>query len=419
VVQKQKDENVKAAESKDIKNQNTNISEDKNASNNPDLKKTSDTALNQQSKDTPKDKKKSSQKKNKSYSKGIFLIILLMIIGALGYGYDQNIYQFKNKTHALYNTYSSIILPDHKASSNQSDNVSADAFQDKLEQNNKVTDTPLTQGAAKDAPISSNELAKSIKTNSNIMDKQQKDNQDNNAVQQDRSAEQQDNNVVQEVSLQENNMEIAQPDNEGTQSNTTKSPTSSQLENQQIVAINAVQKAQSDRRQMLLENTNLFLTLVQKVNNGEAYLDALIDLKMAIKGKDVALPVLTDYAHAGFPTDMIIIDDTMKILKRLVILQSRKKSVNTFEDILSKFVIVTPVSAIQGFSGALNEIKKGVHNSDFGLVMDEINTLPVQQQKSFAEIKAHIENKNEIQSELFALNQALINVAFDKNQINQ
>jgi hypothetical protein len=155
-----------------------------------------------------------------------------------------------------------------------------------------------------------------------------------------------------------------------------------------------------------------FIILMNKLNIGDRYLNELIDLKTQIKNSKTSIPTLTEYASAGFPTDVIIISDGLKILKKLLILQSRKQSHNIFEKIINKFIIVTPTSKMSGFSGILFDIKKYLQDGDFEMVLKNIAQLTEQQQKSFSNFQLILKDKKNIQTEIKLLNDALIHDIF-------
>jgi hypothetical protein len=142
----------------------------------------------------------------------------------------------------------------------------------------------------------------------------------------------------------------------------------------------------------------------------------LITLKTQLKKSNILIPTLTEYASGGFPTDIIIVSDALKSLKRLAIMQSRQQPANTLENIIGKFMVITPTSNIKGFSGKLYDIKKALNDADFDTVLEGIKALSPQKQKTFNSLKIVIQDKKKVQTELNQLNDAIIDDIFTLNQ---
>jgi hypothetical protein len=149
-----------------------------------------------------------------------------------------------------------------------------------------------------------------------------------------------------------------------------------------------------------------------KLNSGEPYLENLINLRSKLKNSEISMSTLTEYASGGFPTDVIIISDTLEILNKLVILQARNESDNFFEKIINKFIIITPTSKINGLSGILFDIKKALNDSDFETVLNNIERLKPRQKKAFDAFVSILKDKKTIQTEIQLLNDVLINDIF-------
>ncbi|MFT6071706.1 MAG: flagellar basal body-associated protein FliL [Alphaproteobacteria bacterium] len=159
-----------------------------------------------------------------------------------------------------------------------------------------------------------------------------------------------------------------------------------------------------------------FNSLNNQFSNGDPYLEALITLKTQLKKSNILIPTLTEYASGGFPTDIIIVSDALKSLKRLAIMQSRQQPANTLENIIGKFMVITPTSNIKGFSGKLYDIKKALNDADFDTVLEGIKALSPQKQKTFNSLKIVIQDKKKVQTELNQLNDAIIDDIFTLNQ---
>ena len=175
---------------------------------------------------------------------------------------------------------------------------------------------------------------------------------------------------------------------------------------------NLIKKQHAQAKSMFKQ----FNSLNNQFSNGDPYFEALITLKTQLKKSNISIPTLTEYASGGFPTDIIIVSDALKSLKRLAIMQSRQQPANTLENIIGRFMVITPTSNIKGFSGKLYGIKKALNDADFDTVLEEIKTLSPQKQKTFNSLKIVIQDKKKVQTELNQLNDAIIDDIFTLNQ---
>lgn len=164
--------------------------------------------------------------------------------------------------------------------------------------------------------------------------------------------------------------------------------------------------------------SNLFLTLNKKLAYGDPYLDVLIDLKTQLKNQKIDTPTLTEYASGGFPTDMIIVTDALKILKKMSLIASQQNSSNAFTNIIKRFIVITPQSDTQGLSGIFHKMSKALNNGDYDTVSDLINNLSPKKQKAFNDLQILISDKKAIYYELKKLNSAIIDDIFELSQNN-
>ena len=155
-----------------------------------------------------------------------------------------------------------------------------------------------------------------------------------------------------------------------------------------------------------------FLRLSYKLTQGDPYLDILIDIKTQINTKKVNTPTLTEYASGGFPTDMIIVTDAMKLLKKLSIIDDRNNTSDTIWDFVKNFIIITPQSNVSGLTGVYRQIGKSLGDGDFDNVARLIKGSPDDTQKLLQELKILISDKKAIYSEIKALNNIIIDTVF-------
>ncbi len=164
--------------------------------------------------------------------------------------------------------------------------------------------------------------------------------------------------------------------------------------------------------------SNLLLTLNKKLAYGDPYLDILIDLKTQLNNQKIDTPTLTEYASGGFPTDMIIVTDALKVLKKMSLVASQQNSPNAFTNIINRFIVITPQSDTQGLSGIFHKMSKALGNGDYDTVSDLINHLSPKKQKAFNALQILISDKKAIYYELKKLNNAIIDNIFELSYYN-
>jgi hypothetical protein len=164
--------------------------------------------------------------------------------------------------------------------------------------------------------------------------------------------------------------------------------------------------------------SNLLLTLNKKLAYGDPYLEILIDLKTQLNNQKIDTPTLTEYASGGFPTDMIIVTDALKVLKKMSLIASQQNSPNAFTNIINRFIVITPQSNTQGLSGIFHKMSKALGNGDYDTVSDLINHLSPKKQKAFNELQILISDKKAIYYELKKLNNAIIDTIFELSHYN-
>jgi hypothetical protein len=147
-------------------------------------------------------------------------------------------------------------------------------------------------------------------------------------------------------------------------------------------------------------------------------LDILIDIKTHINTQKIDTPTLTEYASAGFPSDMIIVTDAMKLLKKLSIIAGRSNSSDSVWDFIKNFVIITPQSNIRGLTGVYRHIGKSLDDGDFDNVAQLIKESPEDTQKSLQELQILISDKKAIYTEIKALNNVIIDTVFKQSYRN-
>jgi hypothetical protein len=150
----------------------------------------------------------------------------------------------------------------------------------------------------------------------------------------------------------------------------------------------------------------------------EPYLDILIDIRSHLKTQNINVPTLTEYASAGFPTDMIIATDAMKLLKKLSIIAARKHDTDTFWSFIKNFAIITPQSNTQGLTGVYRKIGKALDDGDFNGVEQLIGEAPIHVQKDLRELYILVSDKKAIYAEIKLLNDTIIDNAFEQADNN-
>lgn len=164
--------------------------------------------------------------------------------------------------------------------------------------------------------------------------------------------------------------------------------------------------------------SNQFLLLNQKLMQSEPYLDILIDIRSELNSKKVTVPTLTEYAAAGFPTDMIIATDGMKSLKKLSIIAARKDNSDSLVSFIKNFAIITPQSNTQGLTGVYRHIGKALDDGDFNQVERLIGESSPQIQHDLRDLYILVADKKAIYAEIKLLNDVIIDTIFQQTQNN-